>query len=241
VVRTFSVAKTTFNAGSIVRATLADGKVTVEGLTARTLEGKIPEEADRIGTVRFSENVNIIDTVGDGAAVSVDRETLKGLYLDGTKVRYYVLDADGRIEHLILRDVTGNVWSYGYVADILDLSTQQQVNVTYTLVQHGAAANLRTSGKRYAVKEGGVAVAMGPGGTVRAMQQLSSVRLSGVTSTAATGGSRTFRLADDVQIYLREGTALYPIAAAQLQSGYNLTGWYDQSSGQIRVVTAVKQ
>lgn len=240
VARTFSVAKTSYSAGSLVRVTVAGGEVTVEGLRSSSVSGRVSEDGTRLDSYRIRTNVNIIDTASDGTAVSVTAERLKGMQLASDRVRFCALDADGAIEHLILRDATGDVWSYGYVSAVQDLSTQQRVNVLYTLTSDGRTSTVSASGKRFAVTTGGVGITVGKDGSVKTMQQLTSVRLNTLTSTSATAGSRTFAMADDVQIYLKEGTALYPTTASDLQSGYNLTGWYDLSGKLLRVVVATK-
>ena len=105
----------------------------LKALTEKHTSGKVDSAATKLGSLSFAEHIEILDTGDEGAAPSVDVSRLSGMSLDSDDVRYYGLDGDGRIEYLILDDVTGDLWTYAYLTDLEDQSQGMSINVTYTL------------------------------------------------------------------------------------------------------------
>lgn len=165
-------------------------------------------------------------------------------------MRYYTLNAGGEIDRLILNEVTGDTYQYVYLSGITDSSTSgsgnvSNISVSYTYVMDGQTYSLSGSA-RYNAQVGG-AVLVYEDGTLRSIQQLSSVPLDSLGSLSAMSGNQEYPLSEDVQVLLRDGTGTYRYYAASLSQintqDYDLTGWYDDlglsAGGRIRVIVAV--
>lgn len=230
-----------WEAGDLVRATVSGQSVTLTSLSATSLNGTVNKDATRVDNKVFSADIAILDTAEDGTAVSVDVSSLAGLALSASNVRFYTLDSDGQIDRLILRNATGALWSYGYVTDVAQQGSGMNANTRYTVLLSGQSRTLSSSGKTYPItKASGAAVRFAADGSVTAMESLLSVRLTGLGQTSAYTASQTFSLADNVQVYLKDASGDY--YAAELEdvtgAGFTLTGWYDRSQKQLRVIVA---
>lgn len=241
VARTFSVDKdTTYTAGRLVSVNINSDGITVKSLSEKSISGKVNSGATKLGDLTFAENVEILDTNNEGAAVYVDVNDLAGQSLSSDDVRYYGLDAEGKIEYLILDDVTGDTWSYAYMTDIDDLSQEMSINVNYTWIMNGNEQSLRGSTSKYAVDTGGVAIAYKSDGSIRSMKRLDSVSLSELSTTWAMVKNKKVMLADDIQVYLRQNGNYYLTTLSAINAeDYSLTGWCDSSLGYVRIIIAV--
>lgn len=123
ILRTFEVDKAlTYPEGWLVQV-----DVTADGPSVQTLsntfvnaglQGTVDSAATRLGDYAFSDDVKILDTTSEGGGAVVERTRLAGYTLDASDVRFYTLDEQGRIEDLILNNVTGDVYTYGYLVSI---------------------------------------------------------------------------------------------------------------------------
>ena len=240
IARTFSVDKdTTYTAGRLVSININSDGITVKSLSEKSTSGKVNSSATKLGDLTFAEDVEILDTNDEGAAVSVDVTDLAGLSLSSSDVRYYGLDSEGKIEYLILDDVTGNTWTYAYMADIEDLSQEMSINVNYTWIVNGNEQSLRGSTSKYAVDTGGVAIAYKSDGSIRSMKRLDSVSLSELSTTWAMVKNKKVTLSDDVQVYLRQNSSYYLTSLSAINAeDYTLTGWCDSALDHVRIIIA---
>ena len=72
--------------------------------------------------------------------------------------------------------------------------------------------------------------------------------MTSLTATQATVGGKTYALAEDVQVYLRDGSVQYSLVNLNTVMGsedYRLTAWYDNFShpagGLVRVLVAAER
>ena len=229
--------------GDLVQVTIARGSTTVSQVWDTSISGKITGTA--IGTIPLAEHVEILDLSAEGTAgVPVEPERIAGKTLRAQDVRWYSLDENGALEKLILRDATGELWRYGLLTDVEDLSFgSMSVNGVYTGYLGGVESSQITTNIKYAVKEGGFAVRY-DGASVADMEQLAKAQLTGLGVSSAAAGSKTYPLAPDLQFYLLSGGEYYPTdRETVLKGGYPLTGWYDTAplGGRIRVIVAEKK
>lgn len=119
--------------------------MTVKTLSEKHTSGSVDSAATRLGSLSFAEDVEILDTSDEGSAAAVDVSQLSGMTLASGDVRYYGLDGDGRIEYLILDDVTGDLWTYAYLTRLEDQSQEMSINVAYTYLVDGAEQTLRST------------------------------------------------------------------------------------------------
>lgn len=198
----------------------------------------------QIGTAEAA-GVQILDTDGDGGYVRVYPTRLTGTKLSEDDVRYYTLNAAGEIDRMVLHEVTGDTQPYVYVSGIEDNSSGMNISVSYTYIRDGQVQNI-SGGAKYAVKSGGVMLVYEKG-SLKSMRQLVSVNLDSLSSLSAMGGGKEYKIAENVQVLLRDGDGsqgYYLTDLSQINGeDYKLTGWYDNlgysAGGQIRMIVAV--
>ena len=241
VTRTFSVEKdVSYEAGRLVSVSVSDNGTTVKGLGTKSTEGTVNAAGTKLGQLNFADGVQILDT-DDGAAVAVEPSRLAGRRLTSSQVRYYALDENGNISHLILDDVTGDTWQYGYLLSVETSGGEDLFYRTYayTYAVDGVTKTYISNGTSFPVQTGAVAIRFDSTGAIKAMRSIQSGKLTSLSGTAATIGNQKYSLADGVQVYLRQNGAVYLTSLSNINDvDYRLTGWYDPSGNQIRVITA---
>ena len=110
-------------AGTLVEVSVtADGE-SVEKLESRSTSGTINEDASALGSIPLAENAEILDTTSEGVAGTVVPSRLSGVTLSNSDVRYYTTNENGQIDRLILSNVTGDLYTYGVLDDVKNLTT----------------------------------------------------------------------------------------------------------------------
>lgn len=244
VVRTFYHSGTALSEGRLVTVSTTQSGTTVSGLSTKRLEGTVSKDATGIGSQKFAAGVQILDTDDNGGYARVYPSRLAGAKLSGEDVRCYTLNAAGEIDRMVLRNVTGDTRPYIYVSGIEDNSSETSISVGYTYIQEGQVRSI-SGGSRYAVKVGGAMLAYEKG-ALRSIRQLTSVALDSLSDVSAMGGGREYKIAEDVQVLLRDGTGsqgYYLTDLSQVNGvDYQLTGWYDDlgysAGGRIRIIVA---
>lgn len=242
--RTFTVDKAVdYPAGRLVTVNVSEGSVTVKTLSEKHTSGSVDSAATKLGSLSFAEDVEILDTSDEGSAAAVDVSRLSGITLASSDVRYYGLDGDGRIEYLILDDVTGDLWTYAYLTRLEDQSQEMSINVAYTYLVDGAEQTLRSTSAQYPVETGGIAIAYQSDGSIRTMQRIKSAKLTDLSGSWAMASNQKYAVSDDVQVYLCKDNSYYLTTLSSVNAeDYTLTGWYNNSSNstgrQIRIIIA---
>ena len=226
----------------IVRVSFKNGKASLSRVNSMTgVNGKVNATSNTVGTTPLSDTVKILDTSGtysDDFAVytRVYPQRLDGVTLSSSNVMYYTKNGNGEIEELILKDVTGDTYTYGLVI------TRDKNTGAYTIDINGTQ-NVYATGLS--------STATGPhkltmrNGQVSAMQQLASYSglITSLTNTEAEIGNQKYLLSDNVIIYHRVDAASYmkiPVEEAT-SANYRMTAYYDKpqsSGGRIRVIIA---
>ena len=110
-------------AGTLVEASVtADGE-SVEKLENRSTSGTISGDASALDSTPLAENAEILDTTSEGVAGTVVPSRLSGVTLSDSDVRYYTTNENGQIDRLILSNVTGDLYTYGVLDDVKNLTT----------------------------------------------------------------------------------------------------------------------
>lgn len=242
--RTFVLDKDlTFDPGRLVVVNVSDSGTSITGLSTRSLTGTVNGAGTKLGNQSFAEDVQILDTTSDGTAVAVTPNQLAGRTLGSNQVRYYALDEKGCISHLILNDVTGETWQYGYLTNVENNQSEMggtvfNISYTYTLILNGETRTIISNGIGYPVHTGAVAVRLNADGSIKAMHSINSGRITTLGGTSVMMDNQKYLLSDNVQVYLRQNGALYQTGIAGVNDGeYRLTGWYD-AGNRIRVIVA---
>lgn len=94
----------------------------VQPLNGRSVGGLFDSNAMTLGEYKLANDVKILDTGTEGGGVVIRPDRLNGVNLSTGDVRYYELNEKGEISHLILDDVTGDIWTYGCLVGISNRS-----------------------------------------------------------------------------------------------------------------------
>lgn len=242
ITRTFYHGGTAFSAGKLVTVSTTQSGTNVRSLSTKRLEGTVSKDRTGIGAYRFAAGVQILDTDENGGYARVYPSRLAGSRLSGDDVRYYTLNAAGEIDRMVLQEVTGDTQPYVCISGIDDNSGEMNISVNYTYIQDGETKTI-SGGAKYPVKSGG-AMLVYEKGSLKTMRQLNSVSLESLSALSAMGGGKEYKIAENVQVLLRDGTGSYYLTdLSQVNSEeYTLTGWYDSlgfsAGGRIRIIVA---
>lgn len=244
ITRTFYHSGTALSSGKLVTVSTTQSGTNVRSLSTKRLEGTVSKDGTGIETYKFAAGVQILDTDGSGGYARIYPSRLAGSKLSGDDVRYYTLNAAGEIDRMVLHEVTGDTRPYVYISGIEDNSGETNISVSYTYIQDGQAQSL-SGGARYAVTAGG-AMLVYEKGSLKSMRQLSSVSLDSLSPLGAMSGGREYKIAESVQVLLRDGGGYYLTDLSQINAeDYKLTGWYDSlgypAGGRIRIIVAERR
>ncbi len=246
-VRTFYHSGGAQSVGKLVSVAVTQSGTTLSAISRRSLSGTVNSAGTRFSGYSFADNVEILDTDGDGGYARIYPSRLAGYSLTDDDVLFYSLDSTGSIDCLILDEATGDTYTYAFVTQATSKTDGSSLSGSYTYLQNGQSHSV--SGQQiYSVKVGGARLTFSDNGSLKGMRQLSSVNLTGLTSLTATAGSSKYALAEDVTVLLRDGSqqGYYPTTLSAVNStDYSLVGWYDNqgasAGGRIRILVAAKK
>ena len=246
-VRTFYHSGGAQSVGKLVSVAVTQSGTTLSAISKRSLSGTVNSAGTRFAGYSFADNVEILDTDGDGGYARIYPSRLAGYSLTDDDVLFYSLDSTGSIDCLILDEATGDTYTYAFVTQATSKTDGSSLSGSYTYLQNGQSHSV--SGQQtYSVKVGGARLTFSDNGSLKGMRQLSSVNLTGLTSLTATAGSSKYALAEDVTVLLRDGSqqGYYPTTLSAVNStDYSLVGWYDNqgasAGGRIRILVATKK
>lgn len=246
-VRTFYYSGGAQSVGKLVSVAVTQSGTTLSAISKRSLSGTVNSAGTRFAGYSFADNVEILDTDGDGGYARIYPSRLAGYSLTDDDVLFYTLDSSGSIDCLILDEATGDTYTYAFVTQATSKTDGNNLSGSYTYLQNGQSHSV--SGQQtYSVKVGGARLTFSDNGSLKGMRQLSSVNLTGLTSLTATAGSSKYALAEDVTVLLRDGSqqGYYPTTLSAVNStDYSLVGWYDNqgasAGGRIRILVATKK
>lgn len=246
-VRTFYHDGGAQSVGKLVSVAVTQSGTTLSAISRRSLSGTVNSAGTRFAGYSFADNVEILDTDGDGGYARIYPSRLAGYSLTDDDVLFYTLDSSGSIDCLILDEATGDTYTYAFVTQATSKTDGNNLSGSYTYLQNGQSHTV--SGQQtYSVKVGGARLTFSDNGALKGMRQLSSVNLTGLTSLTATAGSSKYALAEDVMVLLRDSgqQGYYPTTLSAVNStDYSLVGWYDNqgasAGGRIRILVATKK
>ena len=246
-VRTFYHDGGAQSVGKLVSVAVTQSGTTLSAISKRSLSGTVNSAGTRFAGYSFADNVEILDTDGDGGYARIYPSRLAGYSLTDDDVLFYTLDSSGSIDCLILDEATGDTYTYAFVTQATSKTDGNNLSGSYTYLQNGQSHTV--SGQQtYSVKVGGARLTFSDSGSLKGMRQLSSVNLTGLTSLTATAGSSKYALAEDVMVLLRDSgqQGYYPTTLSAINStDYSLVGWYDNqgasAGGRIRILVATKK
>lgn len=238
---TYSTDRSSVRVGSLVQAAATADGVEIKSLSSSSLSGKVSSDGTKLGKYDFSANVEILDVYGDHG-VRVYPARLSGMEITSDMVRYYLLDGNGDISRLILKDATGDMHTYGVVTSSTEAELPGAMGTSGVYVCDVGGTSQTVSGSTiYHVTEDPFLMKT-DGGEIDRFVNLTEVKITSVEGTTAYAGNRQYAIWDDALVYeVRDGK--YYLTSLALVSGgdYTLTGWYDKEQtdgGRIRVILA---
>lgn len=245
-----------YKEGDLVKVSYEDGKVKLSSISnsSGSLSGTVNSSATQLGSYTFASNVKIMD-YADETAVTVRPSRLAGVRIDSGDVAYYELNGAGEIETLILKNVTGDMYSFGILTDDQEIygvngaGGSYVTGHTYTLLSNGSVVGpLVCSDTIFPVSEGDAVRYRMDGTELVNMYSLTEVRLTSASGGQAVSSSnQKFNIANGVQVYEKRyqiglGAQYYMTSLDQVNDGsYTLTGWYDKAEsegGRMRIIIA---
>ena len=149
VTRTVNVDKSlNYPAGWMVKITVNTEGEQVETITKTSTSGTINADGTALGGTALADDVEILDTTSEGVAGTVSPSRLSGVTLSDADVRYYTTNENGQIDRLILNDVTGDLWTYGVLDDIKNVSVNSsELKTLATILSTGSSTSTDTQDK----------------------------------------------------------------------------------------------
>ncbi|MBR0088343.1 MAG: hypothetical protein IJP94_00740, partial [Clostridia bacterium] len=224
-----------------VRVTFKNGKAVLSRSTKGSVSGRVSASKGMIGGDYVADDVKILDTSGtynDDIPLyrSVYMQRLDGITLNSNSVLYSSKNSAGEIDELILKDVTGDTYTYGII------TKADSTTGVYTIDINGTQSTYMTGFK--SSTKGPCRLAL-TGSNIKSMQGIShyNTQISSLTQTEAVISGQTYLLSDDVVIYRKNIGETYlkiPIEDA-ISGNYRMTAYYDKaqsSGGRIRIIIA---
>lgn len=225
-----------YRVGSVVRALVRNGEVTLRGLPNSSLTGTVNKEGTELGKYTFAQGAQVLDVSEDrGAAIYPAR--LAGLKLDSGKVKYYSLNPQGEIETLILNDVTGDAYQYGIITGFDETGEGTSKLRTYRFDVGGVRHTVSGSTK-FQAAAGPVRILGEPSNPER-LYGLTAAKAGQVIGNQFVTGSQKYTLSDSVVVYEYRDGQYYLSSLARAESAGDVTGWYDKAEsegGRIRIL-----
>ena len=217
--------------------------VYVSPVTSSNVSGSLDVASGKVGNLSLSTSCRIYDQAGGGQLVEVSLDDLALPTVPNNKITYAYRNASGRIDVLVLNDVTGDGYTYGKVSygDQDDVTVGVKVVLTNGEGTKTAVGAVNVPGTGW----GGIAFS-GDGTKAMATVPLktkANVHRSDFTErdgkTYVTLGDQELRVSDKVQCYnSTTGQWLEDLETARAFAE-RLTVYYDRNAnegGKVRVV-----
>lgn len=244
--RSFEVGSSSYSDGALVEINYADASSPLSRLSSKAASGQVSSDGKSFGSLKLADDVKILDTDRYGNYMRVYPSRLAGSSLTSSHVLYYALDAQGEISHLILRDGTGDLNSYGIITEAQNSSAGVNVSSSYTCIINGSEITIGSANTSFGASKG-AAMFCYDGNELASVRNLSKTPLASLTATAARASNQTYAVSENVQVYiLKNGDYFAASISSVADSGkYSLTGYYDSlgyaAGSRIRVVVATEQ
>ena len=228
--------------GRLVRVSSpARGKLSVSALGSSAIPGDLDAAAGTLGELELSPDVTVYDQVKGSGAVEVALSDILTGTVPASSIAYAGTDSAGQVNLLVLEDVTGNCYTYGFLEkgeQTGGSGTMQYTNTTVT-VDNGEANSTYITG--LAFDDGAVGGVVGTGeGRVAALVELTA--LEGLTRADFDGSDAVagIPIAADVKVYNAVTETWVTLSQAKAFTD-TFTAWYDRDpgrGGQVRVIVA---
>lgn len=226
---------------SIVKATLKDGVATITALTKGGYSGGQYNVSQRtFGNNKLADDVNILDILTSdntrtGAYATVFESRIDGVNINAGDIIYMGKDANGKVTDLILKNITGDAYSYGVIV--------KADNNKYTYIIDGTEKSF-SSATTYPVYSGQAAMFGLSGNSIEEMKSLTKIdaNVIDVTDTTLSTANNTYMLSDKVSVYRKTDSVYTLVPLSDIKNAdCTLNAYYDKSEGRggrVRVIIA---
>ncbi len=239
----------------VVTVTFKNGYAKLKGVSSsQKLSGTYTHSNRKLGTETLAPDVQILDigtTDSNSASVyaSIYPQRLDGLYLSSSQILYWEKNTSGAISKIILEDVTGDGFSYGFMTSASNSS--QPLSGSYTYFVNGKQYQVRTSSKTFQVSGNCGVKISGNLSNPDSMKNLSllSGNITFNSASELVHKDTVYPISDSVTVY-QKGEGYYeeyikiPLADILNREDLQISAYYDHtpsSSGQIRVIVVTQK
>ena len=245
--RSFFTKASYSSSGNPVMVSYESGETVIKALQNRNaLNGIVTVE--KFGNHCFAADVKIIDTDVNGKYIRVYPSRLNDSKIDGSFVLGYSLNDAEEIEHLILRNATGDTETYGMLTSVNNESStivgDLSLRGEYHWIIDGKQESLVTQNVLYNISTGGAMFKYAKG-EISSISNLMSVPLSDIKTLYGQSGDKKYRISEKAQVYINEMGSSYYLATLKSvlnAENFYFTGYIDNfgapAGGQIRILIA---
>jgi hypothetical protein len=212
--------------------------------------GSLNIAAGTMGSLSLSKAVAVYECVGGSTVSEIKLSDIRTAAVDSTKVRYYATDYAGDVSLLLLDDVTGNAYTYGFIENgsVTDKSASLSATNPTTSVTNSNGTTTAVLGTTNLAAGTPAGIAATGGGVLAGYATLTAV--SGVSRSSfqqdddgvwyvkVSGG--LIEVSGDVQCYI-DSTSTWTTLVKARSSSDNMTLYYDKTpstGGKIRIIIA---
>ncbi len=212
-----------------------------------SVAGNFNVSSKTLGLYSLADDVLIYECVGSSTVEKISLSALDTDTIDGDNVQYYHLDADGKVDIILLDNVTGDLYSYGIIVSskISSGSSNLSTSNSAIAIQNGdGTTSAAINSTLYPYEDEVAGMVLTADGDVADAFLLPS---AGTASRDAFSGSDSvvingvrYDIADDLQVYSDSTDSWITLESAKT---FNTTFecYYDKSpdeGGKIRVIFA---
>ncbi|HHV11043.1 MAG TPA: S-layer homology domain-containing protein [Clostridiales bacterium] len=228
--------------GSLVQMKFVDGLASISSYIMSTPAFSnfiFSSDGLSLGNRALASDVRILD-LKNGTHISVGPERLAGSAISPSSILYYSLNSGGQISELILKDVTGDLDSYGIYTGITYSSSG---TMGYKYIIDGKSQTLDTDSLSYLNLTEGPTGFVIYDGIVSSSYALTGVQVSSIGTNTVLSGSTKYTLADNYSVYLYLDGEYIATTFDKVKnlSKYTVMAYYDKTiatGGRVRVIIA---
>jgi len=241
---------------SIVKVTFSDGVAKAAVINQKNpVSGTFNWTSKKLGNYNLSPDVNIIDiyTLDDndvGLYTSVYPQRIDGVNLTAGSIVFVNKNEAGDISDLVLKDVTGDFYSFGIVKKAESVSGRMSSSGSYTYIIDGEIKSFNSNGKTFNIASGQPAkfifTSSGQIDSIQALTQISG-KISEITDSYIKADGIKYSLSDKTVVYRKDANYDYtviPVSDIKDSDKYTLAAYYDKkpsSGGRVRIIIAAEK
>lgn len=245
--------------GDLVQVNFKDGKTVIEKLDTESITGEVNAQGTAIDGVSFASNVEIIDSTQFGAAKVIYPSRMAGITLTGNHVLYYETNGIGEITKMILRNVTGDLGTYGIITAKEEASDTESAKALasstldnpptqykYTYIMGSSTTERTLYNVEYVFslnRPGAASFTYNEDGDLINVSNLTGKSATVINTLAVKTADDIHTIGEEVIVYLLKNDTYYitNIKAISDLNKYYVSAYYDKSDdmgGRVRVIIA---